>query len=135
MLTKIHHINIVVRDLEAAVRYYERVLGVGEVIREALPRRGAITARFRAGESWIVLIEPTDASAAPGRHLASRGEGLFLLSFGVDDVRAAAAEASSRGADVVPTEPRAGLGGWQVIDLGDAPGGTCVTQLCEDAAG
>lgn len=127
----IHHVNVLVHNLPAAMRYYERRLGIVEMIREALPARGVDTARFRVGDSWVVLVSPTDAASLPGRHLAKHGEGLFLISFGVDDL-AAALDAWRRDASE-PGSPmlRNGLAGWQICDLPDAPGAPSVTQLCK----
>lgn len=129
----IHHVNILVRDLDTAVRYYQEVLGLTDVVREALPSRGVLTARFKLGHAWIVLVMPTDAAGAPGRHLAAHGEGVFLLSFGITDVQGAA-DALERRIPASRPEVRTGLAGWRVLDLPDAPGSPCVTQLCEDAA-
>ena len=88
MLERIHHINLLVRDLDAAVRRYTNALGVEDWVFGELPGRGVRTARFRAGDSWVVLVQPTDDSGVPGRHLAEHGEGLFLLSFGVAELDA-----------------------------------------------
>lgn len=59
MLTHVHHINLLVRDLDSAISQYG-ALGVTEFLRGNLQGRGVKTVRFRAGETWIVLIEPTD---------------------------------------------------------------------------
>jgi methylmalonyl-CoA/ethylmalonyl-CoA epimerase len=55
---KIHHINFLVKDLDAAEQRYRALLGLGPAIREALPERNVLTARFRLGESWLVLVQP-----------------------------------------------------------------------------
>jgi hypothetical protein len=41
---RIHHINFLVRDLDAAEQRYRSVLGLGPAIRDALPGRQVITA-------------------------------------------------------------------------------------------
>lgn len=132
MLKGLHHLNFVVRDLDAAVAAWERVLGLPPALREDLPARGARTARFRIGESWLVLLQPTDPGGAPGRHLAQHGEGFFLLSFAVDDLEAATQRVQAQGGRAIGS-PRAGLGGWQVQDIG-APAlgaGAAIVQLCK----
>ena len=80
-LTHVHHVNLLVRDIESAKRAYRANFNI-DFIDESLPSRGVLTSRFRAGESWVVLIQPI-AEGEPMRQLRERGEGLFLLSLGV----------------------------------------------------
>lgn len=131
MIRGLHHINVLVRDLDEAASRYERLLGVQIERREGLPARGVRTARFRAGESWVVLVQPV-ADGEPMRQLQARGEGIFLLSFAVDDVRAAAGRVRAAGGGTTTLEPRAGLDGWQVIDVDGDLAGNSVVQLCQD---
>jgi len=130
VIRSIHHVNIVVRDLEAAIGCYERVLGLAVTRRDELPERGARLARFRLGGSWLVLVQPTRADSVPGRFLAAHGEGLFLLSLGVASLEA---EFDRLGPGAADGEVRSGADGWLVRDL--ARGSTCgaLLQFCEDA--
>jgi methylmalonyl-CoA/ethylmalonyl-CoA epimerase len=56
-LTQIHHINLLVRDIEAAKQSYRDVFNV-DFIDEALPSRGVLTSRFKVGDAWLVLVQP-----------------------------------------------------------------------------
>ncbi len=127
MLTHVHHVNLLVRDLVAAIAAWQR-LGVTGIIEERLPGRGVETARFRVGETWIVLVMPTDPTGVPGRHLAAHGEGLFLLSLGVEALDGPLT------AGLTLSPPRQGLADWQVADLdpGEFHGGAL--QLCAESA-
>jgi methylmalonyl-CoA/ethylmalonyl-CoA epimerase len=116
MLKRVHHINLLVRDLDTAVERYRSALAVQDFIFAELPTRGVRTARFKVGQSWIVLVEPVDPDGVPGRHLAEHGEGLFLLSLEVDELTPAIERCDSAGA-VVATDTRKGLEDWEVIDL------------------
>lgn len=129
----LHHITWVVADLDAALATLQPLLGAGPVIREALPGRGVATARIRCGRTWIVFVQPL-GPGRPAERLATAGEGPMLVSLRVDDLDAALQALADRG--IRPAGPRrAGVGGWQVIDLALAlPGGTTL-QLCEDRQG
>ena len=133
MLNKVHHINFVVQNLDDAIERYETVFGLQVVRRDRLDERGAKTARFRLGDLWIVLVQPTDPDGAPGRYLAANGEGFFLISYQVDDVLGAAAKVKENGARLLNEVPRHGLDDWRVIDIDpdDANGVLC--QLVESA--
>ncbi len=131
MLEKIHHINFLVRDLDEAVERYESLFGVTVTHREALQHRGAATARFRVGEVWIVLVQPTDPQGVPARHLERHGEGFFLISYQVDDVALAARSVRERGGPTLHEEPRRGLEDWRVVDLDPAATLGVHTQLVD----
>ncbi len=129
MINKIHHINLLVRDLEAAVAQYSRALAVADWEFGELPQRGVKTARFRAGESWVVLVQPTDPEGVPGRYLAEHGEGLFLLSFGVSSLEDALEGLEDQ---LRSGEPRQGLEGWHIADLSQEAFFGAQLQLTED---
>lgn len=116
VITGVHHVNLLVRDLEQAMASYRAQLGVDDFIVASLAGRGVRTARFKAGETWIVLVQPV-AEGEPMRQLRERGEGLFLLSFAVDDLEAASATVLAGGGSFTSDTPRRGLADWEVIDL------------------
>ena len=59
MVKRVHHINFLVKNLEQAVDRYQQLLGVTITERDELPDRGVRIARVLAGETWIVLVQPT----------------------------------------------------------------------------
>lgn len=129
MVRGIHHLNFLVRDLEAAIPAWERALGLPVAARDELPGRGAIAARFRVGATWLVLVQPTDPDGAPGRHLAAHGEGFFLLSL---DVPSLADAFAGPGAPEPSGPERAGAERWRVRDLDPQATAGVQLQFCED---
>lgn len=123
--TRIHHINFVVRDLEAAILRYETLLGLTPftIVEHAL--RGSRIATSPIGESMLVLVCPDDDQSVPGRFLRDRGEGFFLLSFGVQDLESALQEMPGAGAI------RRGIDDWRVADIETLFGASL--QLTEDS--
>lgn len=133
MFNGIHHINLLVRDLDLSVARYRQVLGINTFELAELTERGVRTARFRVGETWLVLVQPTDPDGIPGRHLEAHGEGLFLLSLGVDSLDQARSEITARGGQFTSAAPRRGLDDWQVLDLDDEQFFGASLQLCEES--
>ncbi len=129
-IRRVHHINFLVRDLEAAVSSYEQTLGLRLDRMDELPDRGVRTARFRAGETWIVLVQPV-ADGEPMRTLERNGEGFFLISYEVDVLEAAVDRARQAGVPTTSGQPRTGVDGWRVIDLEPGRMGGALVQLCE----
>ena len=82
-----------------------------------LPQRGVKLARFKVGETWLILVQPVDADGIPAQYLQEHGEGFFLMSCQVDDVRKAASLVSSKGIKVMDQHPRQVLDDWKVMDL------------------
>ena len=112
-LTHIHHVNVLVGDIETAKQRYRDVFNV-KFIDEPLPSRGVLTSRFSLGASLLVFVQPV-AEGEPMRQLRERGEGLFLLSLGVAQTeRPARAGMYSLDASA---EVREGISGWRVVDL------------------
>ncbi len=132
-ISGIHHINFLVRDLDEAEERYRALLGLGPAIRGELAGRGVLTARFRLGESWLVLVQPTGEEGEPARMLREQGEGFMLLSLRVDDLDAAVAGARAAGGEV--GAERTGLEGWRIADLAPADTFGAQLQLCEDKHG
>jgi methylmalonyl-CoA/ethylmalonyl-CoA epimerase len=117
MIKQIHHINFIVRDLDAAIERYRALFGSPINAPETLPQRGVKLARFKLSATWLVLVQPLDPSGEPAKYLEKHGEGFMLMSCQVDDVRKAAEKAAAHGIHVLDSEPRKGLDDWQVIDL------------------
>ncbi len=117
MISRVHHINFLVKNLEQAVARYQEVLGVTFTQRDELLDRGVKVARVMLGETWIILVQPTDPEGTPAKHLEQHGEGFFLISYQVDDIGAASEKAGVAGTILKNTAPREGLDNWLVLDL------------------
>ncbi len=130
-LTRIHHINFIVHDLDEAMARYERTLGVDPFVVDDHPMRSARVARTRVGESWLVLVSPYDPDSPPGRFLKKNGEGFFLLSLGVENLALRLEQLESDGIDTVDAESRAGILDWRIADIGELHGANM--QLTDDS--
>ena len=117
MLTGVHHINFLVVDLDKAIGRYRDLFGMESVEIEKLPERGVATARFDLNGVWIVLVQPVDDESEPARILRQQGEGVFLISFGVDDLEDAREKLVAKRAISESATARDGLLNWRVIDL------------------
>jgi len=112
-LLGIHHIAVVVRDLEAATKRYQalgfHLLDIGD-----LPEQGVRIAAFLAGSDYLEVLTPLDADSGVARYLAARGDGLHHVAYAVPDLAAALRTLEHAGFELIDREPRAGLHGWQV---------------------
>lgn len=106
---RIDHVAIVVRDLEAALRFYRDTLGItpsrvldfpSENVKIAFLPMGA------PGGSEIELLEPLSAESGVARYLDKRGEGLHHVCLEVPDIEAALRELQADGVPVLDARPR-----------------------------
>jgi methylmalonyl-CoA/ethylmalonyl-CoA epimerase len=110
-LTRIHHVGVVVRDLEQAYGFWRDVLGLPVHKVATVADQGVRAALLTIGESEIELLEPLSPSSGIGKFLAKRGEGLHHICYATEDVAAALEEARAKGVRLIDEKPRPGLAG------------------------
>jgi methylmalonyl-CoA epimerase len=111
MLRKIHHVGIVVRNLDEAYKFYRDTLGL-HVHKEAVVEdQGVKAALLTIGNSEIELLEPINENGGVAKFLERRGEGLHHICFETDDVAAELAAAKAKRIDLIDQTPRPGLAG------------------------
>ena len=108
LLTEIDHIAIAVKDLEAAVAYYQEAFGAEVHHREFVEKDGVEEALLKVADSYIQLLTPTREDSPVAKYLAKKGPGLHHIGYRVDDVAAAAAALAASGREVLDEEPVAG---------------------------
>lgn len=131
-LTHVHHINFLFADLDAAVARFEPLFGAGSFIYEDLESRGVRTARTKVGDTWFVLVSPTNHDSEPARHMRRHGEGFYLISFGVEDLERAIDALAAGGESLSPGQPRAGLQHWRIADFSEEQTLGIQMQLTQD---
>ena len=128
---RIDHVGIAVRSLDAALKFYEDVLGMGASGRETVPAEKVNVAMLPAGGPHIELLEPTEADSPVGRFLDKRGEGLHHVALLVADLDAAVERLRSAGALLV-NEPRRGAGGHLYVFVHPASTGGVLLELIQE---
>jgi len=111
VIQKIHHIGIVVRNLEEALRFYRDVLGLHVHKQDVIQDQGVKAALLPLGDSEIELLEPLGPDTAVGRFLERRGEGMHHVCFQTGDIQDELAGLKSRGVELIDQQPRRGLAG------------------------
>jgi methylmalonyl-CoA epimerase len=110
-LGRVHHVAVVVRDLDAALGFYRDTLGLPLELVLPVPSDRVRIGFLTVGESRIELVEPTDDTTGVARFLASRGEGFHHVCFEVPDVAATLDELAAAGVELIDRAPRAGADG------------------------
>jgi methylmalonyl-CoA/ethylmalonyl-CoA epimerase len=111
MLKKIHHVGVVVPNLEQAMALWRDLLGLRLIKGQTVQDQGVKAALLQAGESEIELLEPLSPDNGVGKFLAKRGGGLHHLCFETEDVERELDGAKAKGIQLIDQKPRAGLAG------------------------
>lgn len=111
MLRKIHHVGIVVDNLEQAMSFWRDLLGLSLVKTAVVQDQGVKAALLKAGQSEIELLEPLTAESGVGRFLSRRGGGLHHVCFETENVEAELSRARTKGIQLIDQQPRPGLAG------------------------
>ncbi|MFN8557823.1 MAG: methylmalonyl-CoA epimerase [Dehalococcoidia bacterium] len=111
MLKRIHHVAVVVRSADEALRFYRDSLGLAVTDDEVIADQGVRGVLLQAGHGEIELIEPVREGTGVARFLETRGEGLHHICFETDDVAAELTAAKARGLSLIDETPRRGLAG------------------------
>ncbi len=101
MSTKIHHIAIVVEDIEKALTVYKDVLDLPlEHIAEE-PAEEVRIAFLPTSSGEIELIQPTSNNKGVAKFLANRGEGLHHICLEVESIDATVQKMTTHGMEVL----------------------------------
>jgi methylmalonyl-CoA/ethylmalonyl-CoA epimerase len=85
---KIHHVAIVVDDIDSALGFWRDGLGLELSHIENIPEQQSEIAFLPAGDSEIELVRPTSDDSGVARYLQKRGPGIHHICFQVDDIHA-----------------------------------------------
>lgn len=134
-LEQIDHLGVAVRSIEAALPYYERVLGLKCERIQEVPSQQVRTAFFDVGGVHIELLEPTSPESPVAKFLESRGEGIHHIAFRTTSVAGQLARAKAEGVRVIHETPFEGAAGKLVAFLHPKSTMGVLTEFCEPIAG
>lgn len=133
MSVEIDHLGIAVRSLEEGLGFYEQILGMPVVQREAVAAEHVNVAMLPTGARpapRIELLEATDADCTIARFIDKRGPGLHHVALRVDDLPAMLSRLQANGARLL-NEPRAGAGGHTYVFVHPASTGGVLLELIQ----
>ena len=130
MIKKLHHVGVVVHDIDQALLFYRDTLGLHVHKRETIEEQGVTAALLTLGDSEIELLQPVVADTGIARYLERKGEGLHHICFEVDDVDRDLDDLKAKQVELIDQQPRIGIAGRICFLHPSAMGGTLV-ELAE----
>jgi methylmalonyl-CoA epimerase len=133
-LGRIHHVAVVVRDLEGALQVYRDRLGLAVESIQDIATDGVRIAFLPTGESRLELVQPTDETTGVARFLERHGEGFHHVCYEVERLADTLTRLSAEGVELIDAVPRRGAEGpvaflhprgfnGVLVELIEAPGG------------
>ncbi|ADD45626.1 methylmalonyl-CoA epimerase [Stackebrandtia nassauensis] len=134
-LLGVDHVGVAVADLDAAIRFYEDILG-GECVHvEQNDEQGVREAMIAigGGTTRIQLLAPTDPASTIAKFLDRKGPGLQQLAYTVADIDAACASLRAKNIRLLYDEPRRGTADSRINFIHPKDAGGVLVELVEPA--
>ena len=140
VIGRIHHVATVVRDLDSAVKFHAKVLGLPLEQIADVPSQEVRIAFLTAGDSKIELVAPTNSTSGVARFLETKGEGFHHLCLEVADIDAELQRLAATGIQLINAAAVEGVEGpvaflhpkschGILVVLFEAPGGPAWKRL------
>ena len=128
-MTKLDHIGIAVKSLDAA-KIYE-TLGLTVQHTETVATQKVNTAFLSVGDSNLELLEPTSPDSPIAKFIEKRGEGIHHICLRVDDLESHLERLKAAGYRLVNEAPVPGAHGCRVAFLHPSAGNGVLIELSE----
>jgi methylmalonyl-CoA epimerase len=140
---KVHHVAVIVRDIETSLGFWRDLLGLPLELVLPIEHDRVTIAFLGVGESKVELVQPTDDTTGVARFLASKGEGFHHVCFEVPDIGASLERLAGEGVELIDAVARKGAEGpvaflhprschGVLVELIEAPGGPAWAALGYD---
>ncbi len=139
-LGKVHHVAVIVRDLDESLGFWRDMLGLPVDLVLPIEHDRVTIAFLPVGESKVELVQPTDDTTGVARFLASKGEGFHHVCFEVANISETLMRLEMDGIELIDTVARKGAEGpvafihprschGVLVELIEAPGGPAWAAL------
>lgn len=128
---RIHHIAILVEDLQSPLRFWQEALGLELAYTQEVPAEMAQIAFFPLADSEIELVMPTTPDSGLGRFLEKRGPGMHHICLQVDDIEEMLAQLKEKGVQLINEEPKVGADGRKYAFIHPKSANGVVVELYE----
>lgn len=128
---KIDHIGIAVKNLAVAREVYSTLLNEEPYKKETVISDKVTTLFYKAGDSKIELLEPTDQDSPIRKFIEKKGEGLHHIALEVEDIHIAIKEYKLKGFSFIDEAPRAGADNKLIVFMKPKECHGVLIELCQ----
>ena len=135
MVTKIEHIGIAVKSIDASKDLYTLLLNTAPYKEECVEAEKVRTLFFKTGESKIELLESTSLDGPIAAFVEKKGEGIHHIAFKVDNIYDAMKTLTEKGFRLTSPEPRPGADNKLVCFIHPKSTNGVLIELCQEMPG
>jgi methylmalonyl-CoA/ethylmalonyl-CoA epimerase len=110
-IKRIHHVAILVEDIDSALQFWHDVLGLEPASVVDIPQEAARIAFLPVAESEIELVQPATIDSGLSRFLEKHGPGMHHLCLEVVDLQAYLIHLKAKGVQLINEQPKLGEDG------------------------
>jgi methylmalonyl-CoA/ethylmalonyl-CoA epimerase len=138
-IVAVDHVGIAVPDLDAAIDWYARTLGLEATHTETNEEQGVREAMLHApgdaSGAAVQLLAPLDESSTIAKFIDRNGPGLQQVAYRVTDVEDTAAKLREKGVRLLYENARRGTADSRVNFVHPKDAGGVLVELVQPAAG
>lgn len=131
-MLKVEHIGIAIKDMQASVPLFEKLLNTPCYKTEMVESEKVNTAFFRQGETKIELLESITPDGVIAKFIERKGEGIHHIAFDVADIRQEMKRLQAEGFTLLNEEPKKGADNKWVCFLHPKGTNGVLVELCQD---
>ena len=132
LMLKVEHIGIAIKDMQASVELFEKLLNTPCYKTEMVESEKVNTAFFRQGETKIELLESITPDGVIAKFIERKGEGIHHIAFDVADIRQEMKRLQAEGFTLLNEEPKKGADNKWVCFLHPRGTNGVLVELCQD---
>lgn len=130
-IKRIHHIAVVVNDMEKSLGFWRDALGIPLDHIKYVPEQESQVAFLPTGNSVIELVKPTTEDSGVARYLARRGPGMHHLCVEVDDIENTLEKLRNKGVRLINDSPLISQDGTKYVFIHPESTGGVLVELYE----
>jgi methylmalonyl-CoA/ethylmalonyl-CoA epimerase len=131
-MKNIEHIGIAVKDLQASITLFEKILDVKCYKTEEVESEKVRTAFFKKGETKLELLESLEPEGVISKFLNSKGEGMHHIALEVDDIEGEMVRLKGEGFVLLNEQPKRGADNKRVCFLHPKNTNAVLIELCQE---
>ena len=131
MAYQVEHIGIAVKDLQAGINLYEKLLGSPCYKTELVDSEKVATAFFLQNHTKIELLASTDPQGVIAQFIEKKGEGLHHIAFEVPDIISEMERLKKEGFQLLNEVPKNGADGKLICFVHPKNCNGVLIELCQ----
>jgi methylmalonyl-CoA/ethylmalonyl-CoA epimerase len=133
MIQRIAHIGLAVKDLAAAQKIYETLLGMAPSHVQRVEEQKVDVSSFHVDDTNIELTCGISPDSPISKVIEKRGEGIHHVAFEVDDLAAELERLKAAGVQLIDQQPRMGADNYWVAFIHPKSANGVLVELSQKA--